>query len=157
MTKSTVRPRAAELLKAALEESSYTWLPEDPGFFADTEAGRIRAEVRADDAVLRAELVRLCEPSGESVGALRDFLGALNRRLRLARASLSEVSAQLEALIPAGTLTAEMVDEAAGALIVGVRAARKECVALLDPHTARQYLEFHNKSKEKNSHANNDD
>jgi hypothetical protein len=51
--------------------------------------------------------------------------------------------AAIEVVLTAQTLTTSMIEKAMGAVLVGASAARRACLALLEPAVAEAYCTFH--------------
>ena len=141
-------PLAAEMLEGCLSESGVAWSPRGGVFSTPLEddpapASFAIAEAMGNALAIRAAMVRLHNPVGESHRALIHFLLALNQRIRLARASLMPDRIVLEVVLPPACLNPVLVAQAVGALWAGAAAARRECAALLNPEIARAYLQFH--------------
>jgi hypothetical protein len=126
-----------------LAATGLEWVREGEVFTARLAASRIVADPQQGQMMLRVEIVRLRNPSPESLTALTDFLDALNSRLRGTRAVLLAEAALLTASIPNSALGATVIVTAVGALRVAASVTTRECAALLDPTVARRYLHFH--------------
>jgi hypothetical protein len=134
---------AATSLEDLLAGTGLEWAREGEVFTARLAASRIVADPQQGQMMLRVEIVRLRNPSPESLTAMTDFLDALNSRLKGARAVMLRERALLTASIPDGALEAVEIERAVGALRVAASVTTRECAALLDPAVARHYLNFH--------------
>lgn len=123
------------------------WAKDGTGWRCRVETSRgvqrVAAWIEPGAVSLAADLVRLRDPEPLCLRALAHFLLALNRRLRLARGSLDRRAVRLEVVLPADILDPRLLDQALGALAVGVTHARRECAALLEPALATHYCALH--------------
>jgi hypothetical protein len=134
-----------------VEAGIWEWKREGGGFVLTMETGggslKVGIELAGSLAHFRSELVALRDPAPASERALAHFLLALNHRLRLARGSLLNDRAALEAAVPSAPLTPWLISKAVNSLIVGTRLAKRECAALLDAEVAQTYCAFHQEGR----------
>jgi hypothetical protein len=125
------------------------WAQDASGFriHLDSDGAVARVFSRRCDVLLSVPLARFRDSEGAPLEALSHFMLALNSRLRFVRGSLTNDGAALEVSVPTGLLEPEVIRRAANALVVGMRLARRECRALLDPLVADSYRRFHQKEK----------
>jgi len=111
---------------------------------------KIEAKLTGRHVRFSSDLARIANrPGPVCLAALTHFFLAFNSRLRLARASMLEDRALIEAILPTRSLTPMLVDRVVGSLMVGSRLAKRECMALLENEVAQHYCEFHMKGGEK--------
>lgn len=139
---------SAENLAECLSASGVSWSSKGSAFSTPLEDAPAPISFAIAEAIgkalaIRATMVRLHSPSGESMKALTHFLLVLNQRIRLARASMAPDKVVLEVVLPAGCAKPALVNQAVRSLWTGAAAARRECAALLDPEIAEAYLQFH--------------
>lgn len=138
---------AMALLEDHFAGSAWEWSRAETGFLVQIETGpftqKIVIEPCRDSVIFRTDLVRLRGPESGARAAFVHFLLALNTGLRLARALLLHDRVGLEVVLRTDELQSWWIDKAIHALAVGVRLAKRECAALLEPETARAYCEFH--------------
>jgi hypothetical protein len=140
-------PEAAKALETYAAEAPWPFSRDGDAWIFQVEASnlalRILARPEGGHVRLAADLTRQRPARASSRRALAHFLLDLNARLRLARGALARGVAAIEVVLTAQTLTTSMIEKAMGAVLVGASAARRACLALLEPAVAEAYCTFH--------------
>lgn len=147
--------KGIEAAMECLTSSRWTWVRDGENAVLHVETPsspqKIEAKFAGGHVRFSSDLASIVNrPEPVCLAALTHFFLALNARLRLARASILEDKALLEAILSPRSLTPVLVDRVVGSLMVGSRLAKRESMALLDNEVAQHYCEFHMKGGEEN-------
>lgn len=143
---SAAERAAAETLGAYVSSSPWPTSSEAGVFtlLVETARGGQRISAQVVEGRLRVA-APLARRPGEAVSrrAIGHFLLALNERMRLVRGAVGDAGVLVEVVLPAWSVSSDLVDRAVGALIVASAMAKRECAALLDPAVADAFCAFH--------------
>ena len=141
-----------DLLQSVLDATRRPFVREGERLVLRADAGvvsvRVVAEAEPESVLFRCPLVHYRKAGEPSVEALRHFARAVSSRVPLVRAMVHDSGLDLVGEIAAGAIQPDAVEKVLSALEVAARLSKRECRALLDPLTARHYLQFHG-AKEK--------